>query len=152
MKRWTSKSYTLVEMAMVLGIIAVSMLIITPKMSAFINVWELDAEVNKVKAKIREAQQLAIAEQTNYRVFFNIVGDFYQITKDIGGGVYQNVEAPAYKNDVHVTGTTWSLPAMNTLQFDQFGAPFTGGTITFQHTVTGAFKAVTIQSVTGKLT
>lgn len=137
---------------MVLGIIAVSMLIVVPKMAGFINVWELDAEVNKVKAKLREAQQLAIAEQTNYRVFFNIAGNFYQITKDIGGGVYQNVEAPTYKNNVRVTGTSWSLPNMNTVQFDQFGAPFIGGTITFQHTVTGAFKLVTIQSVTGKLT
>ena len=142
--------YTLIELAMVMGIIAVSALIVAPRMSGMINRWNLDTEINKVKVRIRAAQQSAIAEQTNYRIQFNVAGNFYIISR-FDGATYVTVEVPVPQNSVRITSTAFTL-SPNRVEFDQFGAPYPeGGSVTFTHSPTGTSKTMVISSVTGKI-
>jgi prepilin-type N-terminal cleavage/methylation domain-containing protein len=144
-----SKGYTLLEMAMVLGILAIGMMIIIPKMVSLMNVWDLDIEINKLKAKIRQAQNLAIAKQATYRMTWDIPGKVYTLKK-FDGVSFVLQETNGYQNNVSVINTTFIINP-GSVDFDQFGSPSEAGMIMLRHEKTMASKYIQISAVTGQL-
>ncbi len=143
------KGYTLLEMVMVLGILALAMMVIVPKLVGLINVWDLDIEINKMKAKIRQVQQLAIAKQTTYRITWDIPAKVYTVNM-FNGSVFVFQETNGYKNNVSVPNVSFSINP-GSVDFDQFGAPSESGMIMLRHEKTMNSKYIQIQSVTGQL-
>ena len=141
--------YTLVEVVMVLGIISIGALLFTPRVSGVVNAWNLDTEINKVKAKIRETQQLAIAEQNDYQINWDVSNTYYVIYR-WDSSTFTPMEAPEYKNNVITTGTTFPITP-GSLIFDEFGAPSDCGTIGFQQIDTMQNRTLKIHCVTGQL-
>ncbi len=135
---------------MVLGILALGMVIIIPKMVNLMNVWDLDIEINKVKTKIRQAQNLAIAKQTTYRVSWDIAGKVYTLSK-FDGVTFVVQETNGYQNNVSVANTTFVITP-GALDFDQFGSPSESGMIMLRHEKTMASKYIQISAVTGQAT
>jgi prepilin-type N-terminal cleavage/methylation domain-containing protein len=141
--------YTLLEMVMVLGILALSARIMVPKMAGLMNAWDIDIEINKLKSKIRQVQQLAIAKQATYRLTWDIPGQVYTV-KMFDGSVYVLQETNGYQNNVSVTATTFIINP-GSVDFDQFGAPSEAGMIMLRNNITMMTKYIQIQAVTGQL-
>ncbi len=144
-----SNGYTLLEMVMVLGILALSAMVILPKMAGLMNVWDLDIEINKMKSKIRQVQYLAIAKQATYRISWDISAKVYTV-KMFDGVTFVLQETNGYQNNVNVFATTF-INVPGALDFDQFGAPSEEGMVMFRHEKTMDSKYIQVQGVTGQL-
>lgn len=149
MKRETF-GFTLLELIMTSIVVVVAGLIVGPKLVNFLSAWDLETEAKKLRAKIREVQQLAVSKQKTYRLEFDLVSESYDVEYDPGTG-FTFVETVSLKNNVDIYSTSFTTPASNTVDFDYFGAPSQPGDIILVDTK-GNSCTVSIASATGRVT
>jgi len=62
------KSFTLIELVMVMVIVVLAGSIVAPKLVNFITEWEIKTEAEKFATALKEARQLAMINQTDARI------------------------------------------------------------------------------------
>ena len=135
------RAFTLLEVVMVMVMVLMLSMIVMPQWIGFMHDWDLDMETREVVAKLREVQQNAITHGMPYRMVFDTINDGYTVEKY--DGAYIPVEGPvAFENQIEVT-TTY-IP-----QFDKFGAPPNGGTITLTDGTNS--NNILVKAVTGRI-
>lgn len=141
------RGFTLLELAMVSVIVIIMGLIVIPRIASFINVRDLETEGKKLRAKIRETQQLAITKQKTYRLKFDLDNESYDIEYDPGTGSYTLVEPVKLESGIDINSTTFTS---NTVSFDYFGAPSQAGNIVLRDSK-GNTSTIDIASATGRV-
>jgi len=142
--------FTLLEMVLVLGIIAVAGLIIAPRWAAAIPGWNLTAETQRFVTDIKRAQQMAKANQINYGIRMDQGANAYYYGYDDGSG-FINMDSHYFQGGVTINNVgSWS-PA-NDIFFDHLGSPQVSSEaqVTLQDK-NGKLTRVTIRTATGAL-
>jgi hypothetical protein len=118
------------------------------------------AFVDKLRANIRYAQNLAMSQNKRYRVYFNTnppaPASGYAVVYDTSGGSWTSfgfAQDPAGGGNLSVTlntgsyaGITVSTPAGGYVEFNSLGAPTAAATVTI---TPGSQPPVTITTQTG---
>lgn len=133
--------YTLMEIVVVLGILAVLLsmgLMYTARAKAN---RELDSAAMEMVNALKYARQMAISSGGT-TVTFTPASAFYIITQTTGGQVLKRITIPP--------STTMTIPnAMNPLLFSANGSTNAGGDITVTSSSTGRAGTVNVQQVAG---
>lgn len=146
-RRDSCSGYSLLELFLVMGVILMTFTIVLPRMAGFTNAWSLDTEANRMRAKIRQAQQLAITKQKPHRVGWNSTA--YSIY-EYNGTFFSAIENLDMRNNVTVSSTTFTVAGTDLVDFDQFGAPSEGGSVLLRDPQ-GKTMTLIILEVTGKV-
>ena len=138
------KGFTLLEMTMAMMITVLAAMVVVPAWTNVMHEWDLEAQTRKMVAKIREVQQLAVADQKLHLITFNSV----QYT--VADSSYVVIEGPvAYGNGI-TASASFMLPMTFTLGFDQFGSPVEGGDIILTDLSSNSFT-IHVEPVTGRV-
>jgi len=109
------KSFTLIELVLVMVAISLVAAILIPRFGVFIGHWELTAESRKVRSHLREVQQEAIQRQANCEIIFS-AGEYEIYVPAGAAGLEDTITLP--------NGITVQLPSATSLSitYDRFGA------------------------------
>lgn len=100
------KSYTIIELIMVIVIVGILAALTIPRFQSFYYI-KLNGAMKKVIADIRYAQQLAISEHTNTKLVFNIGADTYTAQKyNPNTGTWVNITDPFTRGNLSINFTT----------------------------------------------
>jgi prepilin-type N-terminal cleavage/methylation domain-containing protein len=159
----SSRGFTLIELVMIIVLIAILGAYVVPKLGN-VPATNAGAFVNKLRADLRYAQNLAMTTGRRHRVYVNTApapGSGYLVVNDANGNTTWGEAGevamdPAGGGNLRVTlnagqftGITVSTPAGGYIEFNSLGAP-TGGAVTL--TVFGnavAAGTVTVTAQTG---
>jgi MSHA pilin protein MshC len=154
------KGFTIIELIMVIVLIGIIAVYAAPRLSNVTNT-KAGAFVDKLRADIRYAQNLAITGNQRYRVYFNGSGGapasgYIVVNDENGNGTWGEAGEialdPAGGGNLIVTlntgnyaGITVSTPAGGFIEFNALGAPTAAATIT----IAPGGQQVTITDHTG---
>jgi MSHA pilin protein MshC len=156
------KGFTFIELVMVIVLIGIIAVYAAPRLSNVTDT-KAGAFVDKLRADIRYAHNLAMTRNQRYRVYFNGSGggapaSGYIVVNDANGnGTWGEAAAeialdPAGGGNLIVTlntgnyaGITVSTPAGGFIEFNALGAPTAAATLT----ITPGGQQVTIVAQTG---
>ena len=152
------KSFTVIELVMVMVIIGVLSVISMPVIITSYSSIKIDGAYKQLKQDIRYAQQLAVSRQVVHGIYLDPSADSYfvyrlntsNIVKDPSTQKPLNVIYGQGKfSGVDMVSTTFNIPANNTLEFNSLGAPSCAGTITLRYgSIT---KTVDVEQNTGRI-
>jgi prepilin-type N-terminal cleavage/methylation domain-containing protein len=121
--------FTIIEIVMVIVIVAILAVISIPRFQNYYYI-KLQAAVKKVVSDIRYAQQLALAEHTNYEVVFNTGSATYSVQRSSDSSYATDPYTRAnlttnFSSDAKYGGISISSTSLTsgTLQFDWQGVP-----------------------------
>lgn len=146
------------EMIMVLFTISITLLIVAPRWSSFLTYWDMETDVRKITAKVREVQQMAIRDNTDYRIIWDTGNERYTVEKNNSG----SWSDCSVSNDPGCDEVE-----LKTQNLNAFTTNFTGEMVTFDHfggvgncpntecfvrlEIPGNQMSVYISSVTGRI-
>jgi len=110
------KSFTLIELVLVMVAISLVAAILIPRFGVFIGHWELTAESRKIRSHLREVQQEAIQRQANCEIIFS-VGEYEIYVPAVAAGLEDTITLP---NGITVQLSSAASPL--TVTYDRFGA------------------------------
>ncbi len=146
MRRATRRGFTLVELVLVMGIVAVVAVVAVPRFGHGAPVRRLDAGEKRILTDLAYARELARARSQSITVTFDNTNENYSVSnavdpirRDPAGYTVQLDESP-YMLEL---GTV-DLDGDNALIFDGFGTADSGGTIEISSG--GRFRTVTIDA------
>jgi prepilin-type N-terminal cleavage/methylation domain-containing protein len=148
-----NKGFTLIELVVVIavtGVLAVTAAVVIYNYKSSY----LPIAANKIKSDIEHARGLAMMRQgTTYGVFFDDANDRYTVYQ---GSILTPVADPQTKQDLIETFSKWPGLSITggdyTVEFDQFGAPSTGGGGGVTITDGSGTRTISVGAVTGKVT
>ncbi len=111
-----ANAFTMLEMILVLVIISITLITVAPLWRNYLNRWDLETAARRMVARIRETQQKAIRDNTDYRIVWDTGNNRYTIEK-YDGGAWSDSE----------------VIDLNIPDLDQFVTDFTDDTVTFNH-------------------
>lgn len=162
MKSPGHRGFTLIELVMIIVLMAIIAAVAMPKLG---NVTSINAGafVDKLRADMRYAQNLAMAQNRRYRVYFNTApspNPGYAVVNDANGngtwgGAGEVALDPAGRGTLSIAlnagqyaGITVSTPAGGYVEFNSLGASTAGADVTIM--INGdATLIVTIKTQTG---
>lgn len=136
-----AKGFTLIELVMILVLVGIIAAVVAPRLGTVSNT-KASVFVNKLRADIRYAQNLAMSRNQRYRVYVNTApapASGYAVVNDTNGnGAWGEAGEfavdPAGGGNLSVTlnageyaGITVSTPPGGYLEFNSLGSPTTGG-------------------------
>ena len=154
-------AFTLIEVLIVVVIISLASAIVVPHLLEPSSLGT-QAAGRAVMADILFAQSDAVAHQKARKVVFDTANDAYRVTDDVDNTLAANWKGGAqyvvsFANDLRFQGVALAnvdFGGTATLEFDDLGAPMSGGnvqvvgaTATYQITVAPLTGRVTIQTV-----
>jgi prepilin-type N-terminal cleavage/methylation domain-containing protein len=155
------KSFTLIEMVMVLVIVGVLAALAVPKMEGFYAM-KLSGAVKKVVSDIRYVQRLALTEHTNCRVVFNALSETYAAEKEYpnASNKWVRITDPFtnagllinYKTDPQYSGIdiiSSNFGGTSTLLFNWQGIPQSSGSVSLSYR--GNNNILTVENNTGRV-
>ncbi|QDU40153.1 Type II transport protein GspH [Maioricimonas rarisocia] len=147
--RCASGGFTLVDMVVTVLIIGILAAAVAPRFANTIHAYRADAAAQRLQADLGWARQHAISSSAVVIVQFSPGSSAYTISGvmhlDQGGQPY-DVDLLDDPYQASVTAPTFG--GDNAVQFDRFGQPDSGGTITV--TSGGSSQTVTIDADTGR--
>lgn len=129
---YTKKSFTLIEILIVIGIIVILAGISVPIFKNYQPTLQLNGAVRNLISDLRYAQQLALTEQIEYCLQFptNFPTDRkYKIIQCSGGQPLKEVSLPD-----KITNLSFTDFLDNQVEFNPYGAVKKSGTITLKNT------------------
>ena len=149
-----SGGFTVVEILILVVIISIAAMIAVPLMSSSAGM-QIRSAANMISADLEYAKSLAITRGQNYSVVFDTINDSYQIQDQSGNVIPHPVKKGFdyivdFRNDgrlskVDITDADFNL--MQTIIFDLFGSPDSGGYVRIQ--AGGMTATINVESVTG---
>ena len=159
-RHMNQKGFTLVEIVMVIILMAITAMVVIPRLGD-VTASKASVFVEKLRADIRYAQNLAMTQNRRYRVYFNTIpspNPGYAVVNDASGdgwgatGANEYASDPAGGGNLSVTlnagqfaGITVSTPAGGFVEFNSLGVPTAAATLT----ITPGGQTVTIIAQTG---
>jgi len=145
-----NNAFTLAEILMVVVIISVCGIVVAPRLFGVGSAWNLEAEAQKMRSHLREAQQRAISTQSPQRVVFTSGDNEYEFYDEYPPGTFNFLEKKELAGQgVFISLTTFTSAAADTVDFDVFGAPTEGGTVLLQDTRGNTIQVI-VEQITGK--
>jgi prepilin-type N-terminal cleavage/methylation domain-containing protein len=153
-------AFTLVEILIVLVVAATLLAIAAPTASKALEVTKANALAREIAADVRYAQVLAVKTGDRHRVSFWSEGQAYAVRRD-NGGRWDLCTHPITKKEWRIAlgdKTRYAGLTMGKSQFgaaaylywDKFGAPESGGTVTF--TLGDISRTIRVAPLSGKVT
>jgi prepilin-type N-terminal cleavage/methylation domain-containing protein len=145
------QGFTLIELVIVVLIMGIAAATAAPKFAHSLRQSQLDAACLRIKADLNLARQTAIGRSSSQSVQFTA-----------GSGAYTlpgmtHPDHPSLTYSVNLSGEPYaatvsavSFGGSSTIQFDRFGQPNAGGTITV--TVGASTETVTVEATNGVVT
>ena len=122
-----NKGFTLMELIVVCGIIALMSAISIPYLRKYQPSLKLSAESKELAGNLRLAQQLTITEQVPYQILFNFSGNSYSLLRLIAPSTTETISTINLDPEVafqSITGLTGNL-----VQFNSYGAVSEAGDV-----------------------
>ncbi|MFA5047787.1 MAG: prepilin-type N-terminal cleavage/methylation domain-containing protein [Patescibacteria group bacterium] len=116
--------FTLIELIIVLSIILILTAISLPVYSSIQPNLDLNASIRQTTSDLRLAQQLAVTEQINYSVIFDVVDNSYSIVNTKTNYIVKSYNINRNVRIESITGL-----ASSTATFNATGASLESGTI-----------------------
>lgn len=142
MKRYTG--FTLIEFIAVVALVGALALVISPNVARRLHSGQLEQVRHELKQVVRKVQQQAIAENRSYRIIWNIAANRYEVYYNNGASFVLS-EQETLPNYTSLSATTFPS---NQVDFDNFGSPSSGGTVTLLDT-SGANRQLSIVAGSG---
>jgi len=139
------KGVTLAELVVVMAIIAIGAVLVAPNIGAWIPSYRLRGATREVVSQLRTAQMKAISTNREYRVSFDVSGNF--VLQYRNTGVWFN-EGAAMGLPTGVTIAVITFPG-RTAQFNPDSSASTGS-ITLRN-IKGSEKTITLTTSTGRV-
>jgi prepilin-type N-terminal cleavage/methylation domain-containing protein len=146
----TDKGFTLVELMVVIGIVAVLSVVAIPNLVSWLPKTNAGSAAREILATIQLAKMAAVKEGANVVVHFSAsTGECAAfVDNGAGGGTaddrVRNGSEPLVRQYTVPKGVTLSTPSFGTdLEFTNRGLPQTGGTLTVS--VAGRTKTIRVQ-------
>ncbi len=126
------KSYSIVELVVVIGIIALLTGVLVPLLGWFAPQTRLNGDAKIIMSSLRKAQQLSISGQRRYGIdFYPDENKYTLFRRDINGGVtISDVETINLSSGINIQNINFdgitqiiSPGGAIRMQFDSFGAP-----------------------------
>jgi prepilin-type N-terminal cleavage/methylation domain-containing protein len=146
-----SPGFSLVEIVVVMLILGIMAAVAAPKFASALHQYRAEAAATRIKADLGLVRQHAIATSSQQKVQFSVATNGYNMPglPDLNhAGQAYAVDLAVYPYHAELEST--SLGGDSLLQFDRYGKPDGGGTITVR---SGEYqRTVTIDPETGKAT
>lgn len=141
--------FTLVEMALVVALVGLSLSLSLPYFSKPLALYRLKLSAQQMAQDLREVQQTAINEESSYySVFFAVSNNYYEVQK-VGEVLPKITKRAVLPPTVKIVFTSFKD---DWLKFTAQGTPTpTGGTVVLQDKVSGQYFYVIVASVTGRI-
>ena len=141
--------FTIVELVISVLIVGILAAVTAPKFFGTLNRMRVEAAAKRIKVDLGYLQQTAISESTTLSMSFTPASNAYSIP------TRQNLDRPGLSYAVALDDSPYdaalvsaALGGDSDVQFDRYGKPDSGGTITV---ASGSYQeTVTIDSETGK--
>ncbi len=157
-----SGGFTLIEIIMVVVILGIAALAVVPMLSSAADI-QVRTAANMIAADLEYAKNMAITQQKNYSVVFDIVNETYEIRDDTATVIGHPVNVGRdfvvdFANDGRLDQVDIALADFDpgselTVTFDYLGGPYSGGDPLNAGSVdlqAGTFTmTVTVEPVTG---
>ncbi len=152
------KGFTLIEALMVVLIIGIFAMAAMPGFVNTYNAIKIEGAYKQLIQDIRYAKQLAINLELTHGILFDCAQNSYSIYRQTSANIVNDpttqrpltvTYASGKFSGVTIANTTFNLPAQDTLEFDSFGVPSCGGTITLSYS--GITKTITVEANTGRV-
>ncbi|MFA4884609.1 MAG: prepilin-type N-terminal cleavage/methylation domain-containing protein [Desulfotomaculaceae bacterium] len=137
--------FTLIEIAIVLVIISITIALAVPNFNKILGNYQLDISAREMASDIRDLQQAAVKSQTStYLIMWNINTDTYYLCNP-GTTAYKTVNLPSSVDLVNAPMTGYFYQ----LGFATSGRPIGGfgGTVTLRDKATGKNKYVVVDTL-----
>jgi len=159
--RGTSSGFTLIEILIVVGIIAIVAMTVVPMMSSAASV-QIRSAANMIMADLEYARSMSISRGQRYSVVFDTTAESYRIEDQNGAVISHPVKKGFdyvidFRNDGRldkVDIVDVDFDATSVVKFDYLGSPYNGsggplnsGVISLQ--AEGTTTTITIEPVTG---
>lgn len=147
------KGFTFIELVMVIVLISIVAVYAAPRLSNVTDT-KAGAFVDKLRADIRYAQNLAMTTNQRYRVYFNGSGgsapaNGYSVVNNVTAGIAPDPDGSGNLivtlNSGDYAGITVSTPAGGYIEFNALGVPTAAAAIT----ITPGGQQVTVAAQTG---
>lgn len=139
----------MLEVILVIMIVAIATAMVAPELIHFISDYDLSVEAKKIRARIRDVQQLAIVTQKVYCISFDTANENYSIIYDPHGSAV-TIETLTVEKNIGLDQTTFSQAGQNKVDFDLFGSPSEGGSIILSDPG-GNSTSISITTATGRV-
>ncbi len=124
-----NKGFSIVELAVVIGIVTLISLVTLPLLLNYQKTTKLRSEAQVLATNLRLAQQMAVTEQVIYNVKFFPETDSYQIINSQSSEVVKTVNLDSEISIDEISDLT-----ENTAQFNVVGAVLESGSVTLINT------------------
>lgn len=145
------RAFTLIELVIVVLIMGIAAATAAPKFARSLRQSRLDAACLRIKADLNLARQTAISRSSTQSVQFTVGSSTYSLP-----GI-THPDHPSLTYSVNLSGEPYeatvsavSFGGSATLQFDRFGKPSAGGTVTV--TAGSSTKTLTVEATNGVVT
>ncbi len=150
-ERNDKRGFTLVELVIVVLIMGILASVVAPKYAHTLQRYRAETAANRVKADLGLAREHAISSSTNQSIVFASSTISYALP----GLAHFDHRSQTYSVELaeapyNATALSTDLGGDATLQFDHYGQPDGGGTITVH--VGSLQRTVTVDPDTGKVT
>lgn len=157
------KSFTLIELILVIVIIGVLAAVSLPAFNSAYNNIKIEGVYRQLMQDIKYARQLAITRQTAHGISFAESGDSYWLYRlNVSGmPMFASVKDPATQKPLSVTyvsgifsGARFTtgfqpVPYPGRLEFNSVGAPAIAGAVSISYN--GVTKTITVEENTGRV-